>query len=513
MQNVGALPDGLQIGDVVAGKYEILRAIGSGAMGVVVAAHHLNLDRTVALKFLVASALAHPDALARFAQEARAPAKIVSPHVVRVNDVAFLPSGTPYIELEYLEGCDLAARLRSGGRLPLDLAVDFVLQACEGIAAAHALGIIHRDLKPANLFVVRGHAGAEVIKVLDFGISKAKASVSSTLPPGAGRPGGISTSGGPIGSPCYMSPEQMQSARDVDVRTDVWSLGVTLCELLTGELPFRGQSLVELYSEIKSEQHLSLRSRWPDLPCELEAILVRCLRFDRQLRFPSVSALARALAPFASNPTDSSVRRIVAASGSPTSSERSAGSRMALVSGDNSMFETRVSATPEPVLAASPGPHRIAHARRIVVAGAAVLAFATWFGIRRAGAVWPARTGGIVTVAASASTAAMQAPTSPTVSAERPAPVVAPQAASGGAPPTIAEQKAPPSRHPAFEMAPSQRVARAPRWAPDASECLLPVSTDDLAGPPHVSGASPMPAPTPSTTESAESLLNLPSRE
>ena len=508
-----ALPDGLQIGDTVAGKYKILRVIGSGAMGVVVAAHHLNLDRTVALKFLVASALAHPDALARFAREARAPAKIMSPHVVRVNDVAFLSSGTPYIELEYMEGSDLAARLRSGGRLPVGLAVDFILQACDGLAEAHGLGIIHRDLKPANLFVVRGHAGAEEIKVLDFGISKAKASVTSTLPPDAGRSGGTSTSGGPIGSPCYMSPEQMQSARDIDVRTDIWSLGVTLCELVTGELPFRGQSLVELYSETKSQQPLCLRNRWPDLPAGLEAVISRCLQFDRQLRFPSVSELARALLPFASNRTGSYVQRIVAASGSPTTPERTtAPARMTLVSSaDDPKLKTRGTDTPAPVFVTAHVPHRIAHAGRIV-AGGAVLALATWLGIRRAAAIWPAPTAVGIAVPTSASAASILASTSPPVSRGKPA-----SSESAG---TTENQEAPPS-HPPASQEPSQRVARvtAPRGAPDASG----------SGRTQVGDASPMPAPMPShadpvagaadsgpvqaAPESAESSLNLSSRE
>lgn len=506
-KDVVALPDDLQIGDIVAGKYKILRVIGSGAMGVVVAAHHLNLDRTVALKFLVASALAHPDALARFAQEARAPAKMVSPHVVRVNDVAFLSSGTPYIELEYMEGSDLAARLRSGGRLPVDLAVDFVLQACDGLAEAHGLGIIHRDLKPANLFVVRGHAGAEEIKVLDFGISKAKASVTSTLPPDAGRPGGLSTSGGPIGSPCYMSPEQMQSARDIDVRTDIWSLGVTLYELVTGELPFRGQSLVEIYSETKSEQPLCLRSRWPDLPAGLEAVLSRCLQFDRQLRFPSVSELARSLLPFASHRTGSYVQRIVAASGSPTTLERTpAAARRTLVSSADPMLKTRASAAPEPVVVTSAVPQRLAHAIPFIVAVGGVVALATWIGIRRAGAVWPAPTGGEIAVARSALAASMMsAPASP-VSTGTPA-----SSAWTG---TTEAQEAPPSRSTVSEggaPVPAQRVVRAtgsaPRGAPDASGAdPMPSRADSDAG--TADSGPPL-----ATPESAESSLNLSSRE
>jgi serine/threonine protein kinase len=516
---VVALPDGLKIGDVVADKYEILRVIGVGAMGVVVAARHRNLDCTVALKFLVASALGHPDALARFAQEARAPAKIKSPHVVRVNDVASLSSGTPYIELEYLEGSDLAARLRSEGRLPVDLAVDFVLQACDGVGEVHGLGIIHRDLKPANLFIVRGHAGAEEIRVLDFGISKARASVTSTLAPGAERAVAMSTSGGPIGSPCYMSPEQMQSARDIDVRTDVWSLGVTLFELVTGELPFRGQSVVELHAETKSQQPLCLQIRWPDLPAGLEAVLSRCLQFDRQLRFQSVSELALALLPFASNRTGSYVERIVAASSSSATSERTADARRAL----DPMVKTRVSAAAEPVFITASLPHRIAHASWFMVAGAAVFALASWIAVRRAGAVLPSPTGAWIVATAPAPTVAMRAPIAPPVSQA--------QAASSASSGTTEKQEDPPSPRPGTERAPWQPVPSVtkprPRGARDASGAL-PTSSTALPGSTQLGDASPIPSqmqsggdsaartdsgPAPATLESSEHLLNLPSRE
>jgi eukaryotic-like serine/threonine-protein kinase len=333
------LPSGLQLGDVVAGKYRLIREIGAGAMGVVVAAHHLNLDRTVAIKFLIGGALSGPDAVRRFVREARLAARIVSQHVVRVYDVAVLPDGIPYMELEYLEGCDVATRLRQVRRLPAPQTVDFVLQACEGISEAHALGIVHRDLKPANLFVTSRSGSTEVIKVLDFGISKAGDSVSSTLSSGASPLGVVRTASGPFGSPLYMSPEQMQSARNVDPRTDVWALGVILCELVTGEVPYRGESMVELYSMIRSGEPLRLRQRFPDLPGTLESIIVRCLQFDRELRFPDVKALATALletgarpsAPPSVDETQVSASEVIVKSALPPRSTRAGQRTLALV--------------------------------------------------------------------------------------------------------------------------------------------------------------------------------------
>src|SRR5580692_5366081 len=159
---------GVREGDVLAGKYRVERVLGMGGMGVVVAAMHTELDRRVALKFLLPSALANAVAVGRFAQEARAVVRLKSEHVARVIDVGRLETGAPYIVMEYLEGTDLGVTIEQRGKLPVPEAVDYVLQACEAVAEAHALGIIHRDLKPRNLFVTLGVDGQPFVKVLDF---------------------------------------------------------------------------------------------------------------------------------------------------------------------------------------------------------------------------------------------------------------------------------------------------------------------------------------------------------
>src|SRR5580693_7216018 len=170
-----------------------------------------------------------PEYVARFEREARTAVKIKSEHVARVIDVGQLESGSPYMVMEYLEGEDLQGWLEKQGRLPIERAVDFLLQACEAIAEAHAMGIVHRDLKPANLFCIRRPDGTLSIKVLDFGISKA-----------AGASMGMTSTQAVMGSPLYMSPEQMGSSKGVDARSDIWALGVILFELVTGRVPFDG---------------------------------------------------------------------------------------------------------------------------------------------------------------------------------------------------------------------------------------------------------------------------------
>jgi serine/threonine-protein kinase len=276
-------------GEVFAGKYEVDRVLGSGGMGMVIRAKHMQLGEMVAIKFLLPG-VGGVDRVARFEREARAAAKIKGDHVVRVIDLGSLENGTPYMVMEYLEGEDLDQRLRRRGRLAVDQVVDFMTQACEAMAEAHVLGIIHRDLKSSNLFVVRRPDGSERIKVIDFGIAKVVG------PDAPGLDAGMTRTMAVMGSPTYMSPEQLKSTRDVDARTDIWALGVIVHELLTGKVPFDGDGLPELYVNITTGPPPRLDR--PDVPEGLEAVIARCLEKAREKRYRNVAELALALAPF-----------------------------------------------------------------------------------------------------------------------------------------------------------------------------------------------------------------------
>jgi eukaryotic-like serine/threonine-protein kinase len=295
---------GVREGDILAGKYRIDKILGAGGMGVVVAAHHIRLDEKVAIKFLLPEALGSGEALARFEREARAAVKIKSEHVARVIDVGTLETGAPYIVMEYLEGGDLAAWVHQKGALPIEQAVEFVLQACEAIAEAHGLGIVHRDLKPANLFIIRRPDGGLSAKVLDFGISKVTRTAQSVSDAAMTKTRAV------MGSPLYMSPEQLQSAREVDARADIWALGVILFELVTGKVPFMGETFPDLCVKIATHPPPPLRSIRPDAPEALEAAILKCLEKDRTRRYRNVAQLAVALAPFGPKRARISVERI-----------------------------------------------------------------------------------------------------------------------------------------------------------------------------------------------------------
>jgi len=282
---------GVREGDIIAGKYQVEKVLGVGGMGVVVAARHLQLEDKVALKFLLPEVLSNSEAVARFVREARAAVRIKSEHVALVADVGTLENGAPYMVMEYLEGGDLAGWLEQRGPLPIDLAVEFVLQASVAVAEAHALGIVHRDLKPANLFCVRRSDGQLSIKVLDFGISKLTGG-------GAGPRLSMTKTNTMMGSPFYMSPEQMQSSKEVDARTDIWSLGVVLFELIAGRGPFQAESVVELAVKIATEPPEVLHTCRPDVPLGLEAVIGKCLERDPEQRYNHVGELALALLPF-----------------------------------------------------------------------------------------------------------------------------------------------------------------------------------------------------------------------
>ena len=279
-------------GDVLAGKYRVDRVLGEGGMGVVVAATHIQLEERYALKFMLPRALENPEASARFLQEARAAARLKSEHVARVHDVGTLESGAPYIVMEYLEGEDLSRVLLTRGPLPIEEIADYALQACDAVAEAHARGIVHRDLKPANLFVTRGSDGHPLVKVLDFGISKANALSDSGV--------SMTKSSVLLGSPLYMSPEQMKSARDVDQATDQWSIGVILYEAVGGRVPFDAGTIGALMAMVLTELPAPLQTVRTDVPEGFAAIVNRCLEREPRRRYANVGELARALAAFAS---------------------------------------------------------------------------------------------------------------------------------------------------------------------------------------------------------------------
>jgi serine/threonine-protein kinase len=312
MEQDAASDPGVKPGEILAGKYQVERILGVGGMGVVVAAHHIQLDEKVALKFLLPDALKNTEALARFEREARAAVKIKSEHIARVIDVGKLDNGSPYMVMEYLEGGDLSGMLAKTGKLPVEQAVDFVLQASEAIAEAHALGIVHRDLKPANLFCIRRRDGQLAIKVLDFGISKV--TKTGSMPDSMS----MTKTTAVIGSPVYMSPEQMQSSKGVDLRTDIWSMGVILYELVTGRLPFNGDTVTELAIRIATEPAPPMADIPPGLPAGLEPVVMRCLEKPRERRYQDMSELAVALLPFGSPRARHLVEKICAIVGNPS---------------------------------------------------------------------------------------------------------------------------------------------------------------------------------------------------
>jgi eukaryotic-like serine/threonine-protein kinase len=296
---IPARPAPVQPGEVVAGKYRVGRVLGAGAMGVVVRAWHVELEQDVALKFLHPELALKADGAERFRREARAAVRIRSDHVARVLDVGTLEGAhVPFIVMEYLQGRDLARELAARGSLPVDEVARHVLEACDAVGEAHARGIVHRDLKPANLFLAERSGGTQMIKVLDFGISKMIGSGPKGL--------SITEPATLMGSPGYMSPEQLESSRNVDARTDIWSLGVILQEMATGALPFDGESVPQLIRAVISGNRPSLSDYGPAL-ATLEPVVARCLQQDRAQRFQSIAELRAALLPLASLATAATV--------------------------------------------------------------------------------------------------------------------------------------------------------------------------------------------------------------
>ncbi len=288
----GLREDDVPEGEVLAGKYRVDRVLGAGGMGVVVRVTPVGSDAVFALKFLRPSVARDPVAAKRFLREATAAGRIQSPHVVRIFDVGELASGSPYLVMELLAGTTLDKELAGGQSLPLARASDLALQVAEGLAAAHGMGVLHRDIKPANLHIRRQADGADLLKIADFGVSK-------ILDPDGPDEQRLTRTQTSVGSPLYMAPEQMRSARRADFRADQWSLGAVLYRMATGSLPFDATSLPRVCVQVLTADFVPVKVRCPDLPEEFAAVVERCLRLLPDQRFADMAAFAEALAPFA----------------------------------------------------------------------------------------------------------------------------------------------------------------------------------------------------------------------
>ncbi|MDB5217441.1 MAG: serine/threonine protein kinase [Myxococcaceae bacterium] len=279
-------------GDMVDGRYRIECYLGGGGMASVYRATHVVLEQAVAIKVVSPQIRELPGMAQRFLREARAATQLKSEHVARVSDVGTMADGAPYMVMEYLDGRDLDAMVETGEEVSVEDAVDYVLQACEALAEVHGLGIVHRDLKPANLFLTKGADGMPCVKLIDFGISRTDSPLASKDVAKLTQPDTV------MGSPRYMSPEQMESAGKADSRSDIYGIGAVLYELLTHKCPHEGETFLDIYAAATlgpPEPPSSLRA---DVPHELDAVILRCLRIDPDERFNDTAELALALAPF-----------------------------------------------------------------------------------------------------------------------------------------------------------------------------------------------------------------------
>lgn len=279
---------GFAVGTTLLGKYRVESILGEGGMGLVIKARHLVLDEQVAIKCLRDDVKLDQEAIARFMREAQAAVKLKSEHVARVSDVGTFDNGTPFIVMEYLDGQDLEVFMREAGTINPALAIELMLQATEALAEAHSIGIVHRDIKPTNLFITWRPDGSPLLKVLDFGISKSPMGADLSL----------TQTQSLLGTPAYMSPEQMRSARAVDARTDIWSLGTVLYEVLEGHRPFEAESFSEMCVKVAVDAPTPMVA----VPAQLADVVYRCLAKAPEQRFANVAEMAAGLVPFTREP-------------------------------------------------------------------------------------------------------------------------------------------------------------------------------------------------------------------
>lgn len=281
----------MKIGDLIDGKYRIIRLMGEGGMGSVYEARHEVIGQRYALKCLHAQHATNADFVQRIIREAQAASAIGSEHIVYITDGGQTADGSPFLVMEYLEGEDLGEVLKREGRLEQSRALGLVIQVCQALSAAHKRGIIHRDLKPANLFLVQREIVGEWVKVVDFGIAKVHASIT-------GEQGSLTKTGSTMGTPFFMAPEQFQKAKHVDHRADIYSCGVILYQLLSGRVPYDADTFSELVFAVATEPPIPLRSALPGVDPALEAVVMRAISKESAERHQSMAELGEALKPF-----------------------------------------------------------------------------------------------------------------------------------------------------------------------------------------------------------------------
>jgi len=323
-------PEHVRVGDLLVGKYRVERVHRRGALGLTLEALHTQLGQRVAVRLLVADPKAYPEAAARFLRGARLAVQFQNEHTARIIDVGCLESGAPYIVAELLSGSDLQRVLRVRDSLPVLEAVDFLLQACEGLADAHAHNIVHRNLKPTNLFLTR-REGVRRVAVLDFGVSEDPLSDIAI---------NLGSTHGAAKALSYLAPEQIREPSTVDARADIWALGAVLHEMLTGSRLHEAQATPALLAMIAADAPVPLSHLRPDLPLELEAVVLRAVAKDREARYSNLAEFAETLRPFASEEGQESIARIAKALG------------------------RRAARSLPPPLPGAPGPNAIVHVAR-----------------------------------------------------------------------------------------------------------------------------------------------------
>lgn len=310
------LSGSLAPGDLLADKYLVEELIGYGAMGFVLKARHVQLDELVAVKFLLPELAQSEEALVRFEREARAAFKIRSEHVARVLDVGRLESGQPFMVMEYLEGIELGEKLYDQ-QMNIEELLDYMLQACDAMAAAHALDIVHRDVKPDNLFLTQRRDGSTSVKVLDFGLSKVVRRSDDDK-----RQKAITADAQVLGTAHYMSPEQWTASKDVGHLADIWALGVIMYEGITGESPFMRNNLAAMCNAVLREEPPAMSTFRDDVPEGLEEVVGRCMAKKPEDRYPDATELANDLLHFVSSDTRPPARFSTVPPPSPSRSSR-----------------------------------------------------------------------------------------------------------------------------------------------------------------------------------------------